>query len=228
MKTAVTDVFFDLDHTLWDFERNSALAFAGIFQKHALPYDLEAFLKVYVPINLEYWERFRKDEISREQLRYGRFQDAFSALGVSVTHALIDQLSDDYIEHLPLHNHLFDGTLALLDYLKPKYKLHIITNGFALVQDRKIANANIGHYFASVTNSEMAGVKKPHRGIFEHALQKAGAVKAQSIMIGDCIDADVRGALDFGIDAILFSPAGHSGIPNIKQVQHLSEIKQYL
>ncbi len=223
---AISDVFFDLDHTLWDFEKNSALAFQAIFKKHQLTADLDDFLTHYVPINLRYWNLYRDEKITREELRYGRFKEAFDLVGYAIDHATIDLISDDYIAHLPLNNHLFDGTIELLEYLKGKYRLHIITNGFAEVQASKISNANIGHYFQTVTNSEMAGVKKPHPQIFEYALQQANAQKESSIMIGDCIDADVRGALRFGIDAILFSES--TPLADIKQVSHLSELKNYL
>lgn len=228
MNATISDVFFDLDHTLWDFEKNSALAFAAIFDKHKIEIDLGQYLVHYVPINHKYWELFRKEEISRDELRYGRFKEAFDLMQYEVADELIYLLSDEYIRYLPHHNHLFDGAIELLDYLKEKYRLHIITNGFSEVQAHKINNANIAHYFDTVTNSEMAGVKKPNPLIFEYALQKANAKKESSIMIGDCIDADVRGALNFGIDAILFSENPLESVENIKQVRHLSQLKQYL
>ena len=228
MKTRISDVFFDLDHTLWDFEKNSALAFKIIFEKHQIALNLERFLEFYVPINHKYWEWFREEKITREELRYGRFKEAFDLMQYEIDDALIDMLSDEYIYYLPHHNHLFDGAVELLEYLRPKYRLHIITNGFSEVQAHKINNSNIGHYFETVTNSEMAGVKKPNPLIFEYALQLANAKKETSIMIGDCIEADVRGALQFGIDAILFSEIRFQTAENIKQVSHLSQLKNYL
>ena len=228
MKTAISDVFFDLDHTLWDFERNSAMAFAAIFDKHAIVADLDTFLAHYVPINLKYWNWYRDEKITRDELRYGRFKEAFDLMDYEIDAATIDLISEDYILHLPLNNHLFDGTIELLDYLKPKYRLHIITNGFHEVQTRKIDGAKIGHYFETITNSEMAGVKKPNPLIFEFALQSANAKKESSIMIGDCIDADVRGALNCGLDAILFSESALETAPHIKQISHLSQLKKYL
>lgn len=227
MKAAISDVFFDLDHTLWDFEKNSAMAFAVIFEKHQIKADLTEFLGHYVPINHKYWEWFRMEKISREELRYGRFKEAFELMQFEVSDELIDLLADAYIHHLPENNHLFDGTIELLEYLRPKYRLHIITNGFAEIQTRKISNSNIGHYFETVTNSEMAGVEKPNPLIFEYALQLANAKKESSIMIGDCIEADVRGALNYGLDAILFSENPES-LDDIKQITHLSQLKNYL
>ncbi len=224
----ITDVFFDLDHTLWDFEKNSALAFATIFAKHDLKADLTLFLDYYVPINYKYWEWFRVEKITREELRYGRFREAFDAIQYAVDDTLIDLLADEYIHYLPQNNHLFDGAIEVLNYLKSKYRLHIITNGFSEVQGHKINNSNIGHYFQTITNSEMAGVKKPHPQIFAHALELANANKETSIMIGDCIEADVRGALRYGLDAILFNENILESDTNIKQITHLSQLKKYL
>ena len=227
-QTIIRDVFFDLDHTLWDFEKNSALAFAHIFGNLGITANLEDYLRIYVPVNHEYWEKYRKDEISHEELRFGRFRKAFDILGYPISDEDVVAVSSEYIKCLPDNNHLFDGTFEILDYLKQKYNLHIITNGFHEVQARKIANSGLGHYFSTVTNSESAGVKKPNPLIFEHALSLAGTTKEQSIMIGDCIDADVRGALNCGMDAIFFcqDPAvGHEGI---KRISNLNEIKKYL
>lgn len=226
MKTGISDVFFDLDHTLWDFEKNSALAFQAIFKKHQLGANLDAFLEQYVPVNHRYWGLYRENKVTREDLRFGRFKEAFDLIGYAVEDSVVDLVSDDYITHLPLNNHLFDGAIDLLEYLKPKYRLHIITNGFAEIQASKISNSNIGHYFTTITDSDSAGIKKPHPQIFEYALKMANAQKESSIMIGDCIDADVRGAIDFGIDAILFSE--NAPVADIKQVSHLSELKKYL
>ncbi len=120
MNKEITDIFFDLDHTLWDFDRNSELAFAKIFKKNAIDVDLNVFFEVYFPINFQYWKWYREERVTKTQLRYGRFKKTFDALKISVTDDVIDKLSEDYIIHLPDHNFLFDGTIELLDYLKEK------------------------------------------------------------------------------------------------------------
>ena len=224
----ISDVFFDLDHTLWDFEKNSALAIETIFKKHAIDVDLNLFLNHYIPINIKYWEWYRVDKITQYELRLGRLKDTFVLLNYEIDDEKIIFLSEEYIEYLPKFNHLFDGAIAILDYLKPKYNLHIITNGFQEIQENKLRNSNIGHYFKTITNSEMAGVKKPNPKIFEYAVAVANAKKQGSIMIGDCIDADVNGALNFGMDAILFNIDPSKTHKNIKQVSHLLELKNYL
>lgn len=228
VNTNITDVFFDLDHTLWDFEKNSALAFETIFKMQDVEVDMTEFLHFYVPINKQYWEKYRKDEITQKKLRFGRLKDTFDLLEFDIEDDLIDFLSEEYIYYLPKYNHLFEGTIEILDYLKPKYNLHIITNGFAEIQENKLNNSYITSYFKSITNSEMAGVKKPNPLIFEYALDLAKTKKENSIMIGDCIEADVKGALDAGLDAILFTESNEQVAENVKQVNHLLELKKYL
>ena len=224
----ITHVFFDLDHTLWDFEKNSALAFEKILKLHKVEVDLQEFLYHYVPINLKYWEMYRREAISQSELRYGRLKDTFDLLNYKSNEELIDFLSHEYIHYLPQFNNLFEGTIEILDYLKPKYSLHIITNGFQEIQYNKLKNSGIDNYFETITNSEMAGVKKPNPKIFEFALSLAKANASKSVMIGDCIEADVQGALDSGMEAIYFNEFNKKVPTHIKQVNRLLELKNYL
>lgn len=228
MEARISDVFFDLDHTLWDFEKNSALAFEAVLTKHNIRVDVQQFIANYVPINIRYWERYRVDEITQAELRYGRLKDTFNLLSYEIEDEKILFLADEYIQHLPKYNHLLEGALEILDYLKSKYKLHIITNGFHEIQNNKIKNSNIGNYFQTITNSESAGVKKPNPIIFEYAITLANTRKENCIMIGDCIEADVKGALNFGLDAILFNECNAEIPDNIKQVNNLLALKKYL
>jgi putative hydrolase of the HAD superfamily len=224
----ITDVFFDLDHTLWDFDKNSEMAFDAIFKKNHPDVDTTSFIKKYIPINQACWKLYQKDQISHDQLRYDRLKLSFDALDYSISDDKIHQIAHDYIELLPENNFLFEGSIAILEYLHQKYTLHIITNGFAEVQGKKMRNSNLENYFKTVTNSEMAGVKKPNPIIFEHALSLASAKKEHSVMIGDCLDADVNGALDAGIEAIFFNPNQVEVSPEIKQVKHLLDLKNFL
>lgn len=228
LKDSKKAIFFDLDHTLWDFERNSAMAFEFIFKKHNLAIDCAAFLEAYVPVNAAYWKLYRDDKITQHELRYGRFRETFSKMDIAVSDEQIEILAHEYITHLPTFNHLYDGAVEVLDYLKEKYSLHIITNGFHEVQAGKLLNSNISHYFETVTNSETAGCKKPNPQIFECALKAANTDKACSIMIGDCMEADVQGALDYGIDAIYFNEHRFDVPETILQVNHLRELKNLL
>ncbi|WP_417212438.1 YjjG family noncanonical pyrimidine nucleotidase [Bizionia sp.] len=224
----ITDIFFDLDHTLWDFDKNSALAFQKIFNTHNIDVDIHDFLKVYEPINLSYWKLYREDQIDKESLRYRRLKESFDAINAMIHDDIINQLAIDYIVSLPTFNHLFHGTFDLLNYLQPHYKMHIITNGFQEAQDKKMEQSKISKYFKTVTNSELAGVKKPNPIIFDYAINKAEADKSKSLMIGDNLEADVLGALNFGMDAICFNYHGLKIDSSIKQVANLMDLKAYL
>ena len=224
----ITDVFFDLDHTLWDFDTNSVLAFDKIFAQHHPTIDTNAFVKIYAPINQACWKLYQVDKITHEELRYTRLRQSFDALNYIISDDEINHISHYYIEFMPDNNQLFDGAIEILDYLKPKYNLHIITNGFSEVQGKKINNSGLANYFNTITNSEMAGMKKPHATIFEYALALAKVKKENAIMIGDCIDADVRGALNFGMKAILFDEKGIYSAEGLQTISHLLELKKIL
>lgn len=223
----ITDIFFDLDHTLWDFDKNSALTFEKIFRMNAIDVDLDNFLRIYVPKNLEYWKLYRENKIDKESLRFVRLNDVFTELRIAVAPDMIYKLSEDYIKYLSSYAHLLQGTMELLDYLNPNYNLHIITNGFREVQRRKLRSSNILHYFDTVTDSEMVGVKKPNPKIFHHAFNLSNAIPEKSIMIGDNYEADILGALDYGFDAICYNYHKEDIDSTIKQVNDLLDLKAY-
>ena len=155
----IQHVFFDLDHTLWDFDKNSDLAFQKVFVKQNITLSIDSFLTVYKPINFNYWKLFREEKVTKSELRYGRLKNSFDALNYSISDDLIDEIAVNYLEFLPDFNYLFDGTFEILDYLKNKYELHIITNGFEEVQNKKMMSSNIYHYFDKIITSESVGVK---------------------------------------------------------------------
>jgi len=223
----IKHVFFDLDHTLWDFDKNSKLTFQQIFEEQNIQLRINDFLEVYIPVNFEYWKLFREDKISKSDLRFNRLKDVFVALNYNVSDDLIITISEDYIKYLPNYNYLFEGTIEILDYLEEKYQLHIITNGFEEVQKLKIKNSGIETYFKEIITSESVGAKKPNPMVFEFALMKANAIPDNSIMIGDSYEADVMGAINSNMLAIHFANEVNpeSGILTI---QSLLELKQYL
>lgn len=224
----ITDVFFDLDHTLWDFDKNSVLAFDKIFKRQHPTININRFIEIYTPINHACWKLYQVDKITHEELRYNRLRQSFDKLNYPITDEEIEKIAHDYIQYLPDNNLLFDGAIEVLEYLYPKYNMHIITNGFAEVQQRKMYHSGLQKYFKTVTNSEMAGVKKPHQDIFKYALSLANADKQNAIMIGDCIDADVRGALNFGMKAIFFNEKGMQPHDEIMTIKNLLELKNIL
>jgi putative hydrolase of the HAD superfamily len=226
-----TDVFFDLDHTLLDFEKNSALAFETIFKNNSLEFDLQSFLTFYVPTNLKYWKLFREEKISQADLRYFRLKEVFELMNQRVDDRVIALLSKEYIDFLPTFTHLYDGTFEILDYLKASpYRLHIITNGFQEVQAFKLKNAKIDHYFHTVTDADNAGVKKPNPLIFEKAILNANADISACLMIGDSWEADIEGALNVGLDAIYFNEhkQPYPANPIVTSVHNLLDLKFYL
>ncbi|WP_224483798.1 YjjG family noncanonical pyrimidine nucleotidase [Robertkochia aurantiaca] len=224
----VTDVFFDLDHTLWDFERNSALTFARILPENAIELELEIFLREYVPANLKFWRMFREDRITKDELRHIRLKTVFDKLNYKIDNRKIKKIANDYLTYLPTFNHLFSDAEEILNYLKETYRLHIITNGFAAVQKGKLINSGIDHFFDIVVNSEMAGVKKPNPYIFHLALKKAAVRPESAVMIGDSLEADVLGALSVGMQAVYYNSKNETAPDGIIEIKRLTDIKTIL
>jgi len=227
-KFAITDVFFDLDHTLWDFDKNSKLAFNRVFVAHKININIEDFISIYEPINLEYWRLFRNEKVSKSELRRGRLIDAFKCFDKEYSLKKIDKIADSYINELPNDNYLFNGALEILNYLTKKYKLHIITNGFEEVQYQKLKNSEIINFFKTVTTSEEIGVKKPNPIIFTKALEKAETLAQRSIMIGDSFEADIQGAESIGINTLFYNYRNETLPSQYQAVNTLLEIKNYL
>lgn len=229
MDTAnITDIFFDLDHTLWDFDRNSKLAFQRVFNQYGITIDMDDFMKVYEPINFQYWKLYREERIDKQGLRRGRFLDAFQPFGIQFSIEEVDALATSYIDELPKDNHLFDGVIDVLNYLlEKKYKLHIITNGFEEVQYLKLKNSNIDNYFDTITTSEEVGVKKPNPLVFKTALKKANTTPAKSVMIGDTFEADILGAEAVGMQTLFYNYRNEKRPIEYKIINDLPEIKNY-
>ena len=227
-KDKITDIFFDLDHTLWDFDKNSNLTFIKIFALNKLDIDINIFLEAYHPINANYWDLYRENKVSKEKLRFYRLADTFKKLKIEVRDSMIKKLSHDYIDCLTDFNNLIPGAIEILKYLDNKYNMHIITNGFKEVQKKKLEKSTITRYFKTITISEEVGYKKPNPIIFNYALEKANTVNTRSLMIGDSCQADILGAINVGIDAILFNYHNIDPTDNITSVNSLSDLTNYL
>lgn len=202
-------LFFDLDRTLWDFNKNSNEAIKELFDKHDLKQllstDFDAFYVAYVAKNHEMWDLYRKGEIDKEGLRLERFHQTFQLFGLDdATYALA--FNDDYIACCSSKSGLIPHALEMLDYLKPNYTMHIITNGFIEAQEVKLRNSGLISYFDQIIISDGIGFKKPDRRIFEYSLEKAGAKSEDSLMIGDDYGPDVLGAKAIGMDQVFFTP----------------------
>lgn len=204
-------IFFDLDHTIWDFDKNAEETLQELFLVYDLPglglHSADLFIETYTRNNHQLWADYHTGKISKQALRETRFKKTFLDLGLSPD-VIPDQFEDDYVAICPTKTNLFEGAHETLQYLHGKYTMHLITNGFKESQDLKIRGAGLGKYFDQIIVSEDVGVNKPDPAIFQHALNVAGADKETSIMIGDSLEADVMGALNFGMDAIYFNPAG--------------------
>jgi putative hydrolase of the HAD superfamily len=223
-KNQITDVFFDLDHTLWDFEKNSALTFEKIFDQLKINLNLNGFLEAYEGINHHYWKLYRENKISQEELRHKRLIKTFEAIDFDFDPQKIESISDQYILHLSTFSNLFEGAISLLDGLKSKYQLHVITNGFEIVQHHKIKNSGLSSYFKNVFTAEKVGYKKPHPIIFEHALDHIQTNAHNSLMIGDSLEADVLGAMNIGMQAIHFNSHNEPQHDHCPMVENLDEI----
>jgi putative hydrolase of the HAD superfamily len=224
-KNNIKHIFFDLDHTLWDFETNSKKTYGFIFNKNNIKINLDVFISCYSPINFNYWKLFREEKISKKNLRFGRLKDTFTKLNYTVKDQLINKLADEYLENLSNYNQLFTDAIEILEYLNAKYKLHIITNGFKEIQYAKMKNSNILHFFDTIVTSECVGLKKPNPEIFFYALKKANAKTYESIMIGDSLEADIYGAKNVGIDSLHFNINNGNSYNTINK---LIQIKKYL
>ena len=202
---SLKDIFFDLDHTLWDFEKNSELTFELIFRKLDLEIDLNYFLSKYNPINQECWKLYRENKISQNDLRIKRLVKTFEIIQFDIKSYKIEEISNLYIKHLITFKNLFDGTHELLKFLKKKYRLHVITNGFEDVQIFKIINSGLSSYFDNIFTADSLGYKKPDPKIFEIAMDKVGANPKSCLMIGDSFEADIKGALEMKMQAFHFN-----------------------
>lgn len=202
-------IFIDLDKTLWDFEQNSLETFREIFSKYDLisrgiP-NLEIFLVEYTRINDMLWGLYRKNEIKKEVLNIWRFDMALNEFGID-DGVLATHIAEDYVTLSPMKDNLFPEARKALEYLQQRYPLHIITNGFEEVQQKKLDVSDLRRYFTTITTSEEAGVKKPEPHIFRLALRKAAANPAESLMIGDDLVVDMEGARNVGMDTMFFNP----------------------
>jgi len=226
---AYKHIFFDLDKTLWDIDRNSHETLLELSAKHDITgrgvTSVPEFITTYKKINDQLWLDYTNNKIEKEALRFDRFRLAFGVYGIVDT-ALAEAFGNDYISTAPLKNNLLPNTIETLDYLSQHYQLHIITNGFEEVQFVKLNNCNLSTYFKHIITSERAGYKKPDSRIFEFSMTLAGATKESSIMIGDSLEADIIGARNAGIAQVYFNPGK---VAHTEQVTHeIGDLKELL
>ncbi len=202
-------VFFDLDHTLWDFEGNSRITLAELFfnldlEKNGIP-SVKEFISEYERINANLWRMYREGSIDKTTLRNTRFNRVFSHWDL-INDNLASEINEMYLTEGPKKTGLLPNTITTLEYLQERYSLHLITNGFKEVQHTKLSGSGLLPFFENITTSEETGFLKPDPRVFEIALRDAGATKTDSIYIGDHYETDILGGQKAGIDQVFFNP----------------------
>jgi putative hydrolase of the HAD superfamily len=226
-------LFFDLDHTLWDFDKNAREALQDIYgtlslaEKGITPFD--TFYTRYLHHNEILWSRYHKGFITSEELKWKRMWRTLLDFKLP-SEPLAREMSTAFLEVLPEKKGVFPYTFEILNYLQEKgYILHLITNGFEKTQWRKLNSSGLNKYFSEVITSEASNSVKPQKEIFEYALEKTGASSEHSIMIGDNQEADIAGAVNAGWDSIFVN---HTQIPvttaSTYCISHLKELEQIL
>lgn len=225
-------LFFDLDHTLWDFDRNSEATLKQLYGEYKLHdmgiTDFDEMFRAYNVHNDKLWERYRNGYIKRDELRWKRMWLMLLDFKVPDT-ALAHELSVAYLEILPTQTLLMPHTKELLEHCKGRYEMHLITNGFETTQRLKLQYSGIARYFKHLITSEKSNSMKPYKEIFEFALKQAEAGVEESIMIGDAVDIDILGAINAGWDSVYFNPYGipHDRKPTY-EITHLRELMDIL
>lgn len=202
-------LFIDLDDTLWDIHLNGKECLEEVYHDYGYSKyypTFEDYYKVYMPSNNYLWGLYRQGVIKKEELIVERFLAPVREFGIDDPE-YAKNLSDDFLERTTRKTRLVDGTIELLEYLKPRYKMHILSNGFREVQYKKIENSGLRKYFDKIILSEDANINKPHEGMFTYALKNTNSKRNKTIMIGDSWEADIVGAKNSRIDQIWFNPA---------------------
>nr|WKN39456.1 YjjG family noncanonical pyrimidine nucleotidase [Tunicatimonas sp. TK19036] len=209
-KRKYTHILFDLDHTLWDFERCSTETLKELYQSYQLQSmgcsSAEDFCQVFRQVNHKLWDLYNRGEYDSERLRNERFTLIFDELQLVYDQEFSTLFAQKYLALCPTKAHVMPDTLTTLDVLQKHYQLHIVTNGFSDVQAIKLRSAGLTDYFQTVTTSDEAGYRKPHKLMFQYTLDRIRANPAECIMIGDNLETDIRGAQNADIDHIFFNP----------------------
>ncbi|MEO5650135.1 MAG: YjjG family noncanonical pyrimidine nucleotidase [Ginsengibacter sp.] len=226
-------LFFDLDHTLWDFDSNAKESLQELYTSFELEAKaigpFQSFYTKYLVHNAILWSRYEKGYISNEQLKWRRMWRTLLDFKIA-DEELAKEMSAHFLEILPTKKKVFDYTFEILDYLTEKnYSIHLITNGFEKTQRSKLNSSNLSKYFKNIITSEISNSIKPKREIFEYALNKAKGKVEECIMLGDNVDADIIGAQNAGMDTIFVNHihADCKASPTY-MIHHLKELESIL
>lgn len=226
------NLFIDLDDTVYDFSAASEESFRETYEllQYSRFFDsFEHYLSIYKPHNLELWRIYGEGKITKEELNKRRYSYPLECVGIH-DQELADTFCREALSRIPTKGPLMPGATELLEYLRPKYRMFILSNGFKELQSRKMHSAGIDKYFDGLILSEDIGVNKPNRELYDHALQKTGSTLEESLMIGDMFETDIAGAANIGMEQIYYNPKGKQGHPFVPtyEVKHLLEIKEIL
>lgn len=221
-------LFFDLDHTLWDFEANARITLLELYNNLQLSQrginDFDLFHKNYLVHNEKLWARYRNGFIKQEELRVKRM--CLALLDFKITdESLAKDMSMRFLDLLPTRTILFPYAIEILEYLTDKnYQLHLITNGFEKTQHSKLKYSGLDKYFREVITSEGSSSLKPNKEIFDFAFEKTCAQPNESIMLGDSIEVDIIGAMKAGIDQVFIN---HNNIvTDVKPTYTVNSLKE--
>lgn len=225
-------LFFDLDHTLWDFEHNSKKALTSVFYECDLRrmnvQSPDHFIETYLPINYQMWSAYRRGEIDAQEVKHLRFQNTLKKFGL-VSQSMVKDVGDAYLAHLPRGGNLMPNVLHILKKLHAHYRLHVVTNGFQAITKVKLQNSGITDFFQLVLSAEEVGVLKPDKRVFQTAVNKTKAKVEESLFIGDSIIADIEGASSFGMDQVFYNPKNkqHQAEPTY-EITDMAELESIL
>ncbi len=224
-------LFFDLDHTIWDFATNEKITLTQLFHHYKLEQyfnSFDDFFERYKPINLDLWVKYRNGEIKKYELNIGRFYNTFCTVDLD-NFTMAESFASDFVSINPTQTALIPHTIEVLEYLKSRYSMHIITNGFIETQYVKIDRSGLRPYFKKFFISEEVGFQKPKTSFFEYAINSCNARKAESLIIGDSLEADIQGAKNYGLDHVFFNPDNTPHQETIfKEISSLLELKDWL
>ncbi len=226
----IKTIFFDLDHTLWDYDTNARETLFELYDDYKLDRGFpsaESFFQNYLVHNEKLWHLYNHGKIGRDDIRERRFLQVISDVGLN-DKDLAEAMSDQFMEVCPQKTAVMPGTFEILEHLKPLYKMGIITNGFSDTQDIKMKKTGLENYFEMIVTSESAKARKPGAEIFHVALGKSGSKTEEVVMIGDNRATDIGGALALGWKTIWYTREEETAPENCWKVEHLEEIAEVM
>ncbi|MGB3467238.1 MAG: YjjG family noncanonical pyrimidine nucleotidase [Cyclobacteriaceae bacterium] len=224
-------ILFDLDHTLWDYDTNARETLSDLYDHYELGrhelFEKEDFIVTFFDINESLWSAYNKDQIAKGYIRENRFRQIFDHLRLPLKY-YPQGIDDNYLHACPQKTNKIAHADEVLTYLKPHFQLHILTNGFNDVQSVKLEKSGLSQYFDKIVTSESAKAKKPNAAFFDHAISEINTHPEETLMIGDNLNTDIKGARDYGIDQVYYNPEKNTDYQSTYAIGCLRELKHIL